>query len=90
MILRFASNNAIRDLDLNDERNSENLSNGNTLKRDNVILFYLMCHHKMSETYTSDNKLFMLAIHFFCWFLLVLNIRNKIFIRYVVYNIHIE
>ena len=44
MIFRFASKNAIRDLDLNDERNSKNLSNGNTLKGDYVILFHLMCH----------------------------------------------
>ena len=33
MILRFASKNAIRDLDLNDERNDRNLSNGNTFKK---------------------------------------------------------
>ena len=39
MIFRFASENAIRDLDLNDERNNKDLSNGNTLKRDNVICF---------------------------------------------------
>ena len=38
------------------------------LKRDNVILFYLMCHRQMSEKYASGNKLYMIAIHFFGWF----------------------
>ena len=59
--------NAIRDLDLNDDRNNKNLSNGNTLKGDNFIIIHLMCHSQMSEKHASGNKLFMIAIHFFCW-----------------------